>query len=271
MRHLLVTALCLAAASFSSCTTVQVRSAEKTAAAVLISDEQEFALGLQVHEELKKENTKFLDNQKVGLYVESLAKKLTGVASQERKLDWMYFVIDDPKTINAFATPGGRIYVYTGLLLAAENEAQVVGVLGHEIGHVVGRHSARQLIAAKGLETVVKMALGEKPNEVATLAAGLAGKGAMLAYGRGEETEADEYGARYSNAIGSDPNQLASFFKILQAKYGDQPQLLVWLSTHPSNQERIDHLASFIAQNGLTANGQGGAELKAIQRELGAK
>lgn len=261
----------IALVSLVSCTTAQVRTAEKTAAAVLIDDQQEFALGLQVHEELKKQNTKFLDDQKTCFYVETQAKKLTAAASVERKLDWMVYVIDDPKTVNAFATPGGRIYVYTGLLLAAQNEAQVAGVLGHEIGHVVGRHSARQLIAAKGLETVVKMALGEKPGEVASLAASLAGKGALLAYGRGEESEADEYGARYANAIGDDPNALAGFFRILQAKYGDQPQLLVWLSTHPSNQERIDHLAAYIAQAGLTAKGTGGPELAAVQRQLGAR
>ncbi len=263
--------LALTVVALAGCAGVQRQDAEKTIAAVLISDEQETQLGLQVHEELKKQNTKFLADQEVGLYVERLSTQLTQQASKERQLNWRWFVIDDPKTVNAFATPGGRIYVYTGLLLAAENEAEVVGVLGHEIGHVVARHSARQLVAAKGLETVTAMALGKQPGEVAQLASALAAKGAMLAYGRSEETEADEYGARFSNAIGSNPQALMTFFQKLQAQSGAQPEFMVWLSTHPSNTERINHLAAYIAERHLTATGLGGPELKAIQKRLGAR
>jgi predicted Zn-dependent protease len=255
----------------AGCTTMQRQQTERAVAEVLISDEQEFALGLQVHEELKKQNTKFNEDQVVGLYVEGLAKKLLDQANRDRKLDWMWYVIDDPETINAFATPGGRIYVYTGLLLAADSEAEVIGVLGHEIGHVVARHSARQLVAANGLETVANMALGKDAADVAKLAAGLAGKGAMLAYGRDMELEADQYGARYAAGAGYDPRGLATFFDKLRAKYGDTGPVMTWFSTHPSNSDRVNKLTAYIAANNLSGSETGGDRLKAAQAALKKK
>ncbi len=264
--------LCLCVAlTLSACSALQRQNTERSIASVLVSDSQESALGLQVHEELKTQNTKFLDNAKVSAYVGALANKLMPQASADRKLDWFWFIIDDPKTVNAFATPGGRVYVYTGLLLAAKNEAEVVGVLGHEMGHVVARHSARQLVAAKGLETVAAMAMGKDSSDVAQLAAGLAGKGAMLAYGRDMELEADTYGVRYANGAGYNPKALADFFETLKAKKGATPEFMTWFSTHPSDDARMAKIAEMIAAQGLKASNMGGDEFRAIQRELGAK
>lgn len=255
----------------TGCTLTQRRDTEKAIAQTLISDEQEFQLGLQVHEQLKKDNTRFLENQKVELYVESLARKLIGEANKERPMEWRWFVIDEPGTVNAFATPGGRIYVYTGLLLAADNEAEVIGVLGHEIGHVVGRHSARQLVAANGLQSVIDMALGKNAGDVAKFTAGLAGKGAQLAYGRDMELEADQYGARFASRVGYEPRALASFFEKLKAKYGDTGPVLTLFSTHPANSDRINQVTQLIAAEHLTGTELGAAPLKAIQSELGKK
>lgn len=259
----------LALALFASaCSMMQRSQTEQIIASTLVSDQQESDLGFQVHEELKKENTKFLENPDVGFYVSGLVNKLTPFGDKDRPgVKWQYFVIDDPKTVNAFVTPGGRIYVYTGLLLAAENEAEVVGVLGHELGHVIARHTARQLVAAKGLETVAAMALGKDPSDVAALAAGLAGKGAILAYGRDMELEADQYGARYANAAGYDPKGLATFFEKLRAK-GEAPEFLTFLSTHPANTERIEKINAAIAANSYQSKELGAASLKAIQAKI---
>jgi beta-barrel assembly-enhancing protease len=254
-----------------NCTAIQRQDTEKALAQVLVSDEQEFQLGLQVHEELQKQNTKFTENPALRAYVQTLALKLIGQADRERKLDWRWYLIDDPNTINAFATPGGRIYIYTGLLLAAESEAEVLGVLGHEIGHVVARHSARQLVAAKGLETVAAMALGKSSGDVAQLAAGLAGKGAMLAYGRDMELEADQYGARFSSGAGYNPRGLATFFEKLKAKYGDTGPVLQMFSTHPSNSERISRILAYIGANGLNGTEEGVIGIKSAQAILGKK
>jgi beta-barrel assembly-enhancing protease len=257
--------------TLSGCSLIQRQNSEKAVASVLVSDSQESALGLQVHEELKTQNTKFLNNAKVEAFINNLAQKLMPQAAADRQLEWMWFIIDDPKMVNAFATPGGRIYVYTGLILAARNEAEIVGVLGHEIGHVVARHSARQLVAAKGLETVAAMALGKDSSDVAQLAAGLAGKGAMLAYGRDMELESDTYGVRYANGAGYNPKALADFFETLKAKKGVAPEFMTWFSTHPSDDSRIAKINKLIAVNGYNATNMGGPTLAEIKRELGAK
>ena len=255
----------------TACTLTERRDTEKLVAAALISDEQEFQLGLQVHEQLKKENTKFLENPTVEIYVEPLSRKLIASANKERPMEWKWFVIDDPETVNAFATPGGRIYVYTGLLLAAENEAEIIGVLGHEMGHVVGRHSARQLVGAYGLQTVTNLALGKDAAEIAKITAGLAGKTAQLAYGRDNELEADTYGARYASAAGYDPRGLATFFEKLKAKYGDSGPVLAFFSTHPSTSERITLVTQQIAAENLQGKELGVDSLKAVQAALGKK
>lgn len=268
MRHALLISLFLVA---SGCTLTERRNTEKLVASALISDEQEFQLGLQVHEQLKKENTKFLENPTVEIYVESLARKLLPSANKERPMEWKWFVIDEPETINAFATPGGRIYVYTGLLLAAENEAEVIGVLGHEMGHVVGRHSARQLVGAYGLQTVIAMALGNDAADIAKVTAALAGKTAQLAYGRDNEHEADVYGARYASAAGYDPRGLATFFEKLKAKHGDAGPVMAFFSTHPSTSERIAQVTAQIAEENLTGKELGVDSLKAVQAALGKK
>lgn len=261
----------LAVVLVSACSLTQRRDTERSIAGALISDEQEFQLGLQVHEQLKQENVKFLENPKVELYVEALARKLIEHANKDRRIEWKWFVIDDAETVNAFATPGGRIYIYTGLLLAAETEAEVVGVLGHELGHVVGRHSARQLVAAYGLQTVASMALGQDAGDVAKVTAGLLGKGSLMAYGRDMELESDQYGARYASAAGYDPRGLAAFFEKLRAKYGDTGPVLTWISTHPSNTERITKVNELIAAENLRGSEQGVETLKAIQAELRKK
>ena len=254
----------------TGCSLTQRRDTEKAIAQSLISDQQEFELGFQVHEQLKKENTKFNENLTIGFYVEKLAARLTAEANKERVVEWKVFVIDDASVVNAFATPGGRIYVYTGLLLAAENEAEVVGVLGHEIGHVVGRHSARQLVAANGMQLVADMALGKESGEVAKLTAALAGKTAQLAYGRDMELEADQYGARYASAIGYEPRGLATFFEKLKAKNGDTG-LLTFVSSHPENSQRINEVTQLIAAEHLTGAELGVPALQAIKAELKKK
>lgn len=268
MKRLLFAAVLALATLATGCSNQQRISFEKGLAEATISDEQEFQLGFQVHEELKKQNVKFLEKPEVGVYVERLANKLMPSANKDRKMTWQWFVIDDAKTVNAFATPGGRVYVYTGLLKAAGSEAEVIGVLGHEMAHVVARHSARQLIGQYGLQTVTNMALGKDAGELSKVAAALGGQVGMLAYGRSMELEADELGVRYANAAGYDPNGLVQFFDKLKALSGSTPEALVWLSTHPSNDERIQKLTEQIAREQLNAKERGDAELKAVQALL---
>lgn len=245
---------------------------ETAAAKLLISDEQETQLGLQVREQLKQQHVKFLEDPQVVQYVTGVANRITGLASKDRPdVKWQVSVIDDPKTVNAFATPGGFIYVYTGLLAAADNEAELAGVLAHECGHVVARHSARQLVDAYGLEAIAALALGKNPGLASQLGAKVASSGLMLANSRSDEAEADTYGVRYASAAGYDPHGLVSFFQKLQSKEGKTPALLSFLSDHPATAERIAATQRYIADNHLTGSDLGADRLAPIKKHLEQK
>ncbi|WP_224249001.1 M48 family metallopeptidase [Hyalangium gracile] len=261
------------AAGLSTGCAKQRITAEKAVADVLITDEQEEQLGLQVKQELEqKEKIQYVQDPAILEYVNRLATPILQQANRDRKgVKWKVNVINDPKTVNAFATPGGYLYVYTGLLLAASTEAEVVGVLAHEAGHVVGRHSARAMVNAYGIQAITQLALGKDPGTAAQIAAQLVGGGAMLAHGRSEETEADEYGARYTAGSNYDPRGLITFFQKLQQMQGNTPGVLKWLSTHPTNADRIAHLEKYIAQNGLSGTEVGADRLAPIKQKLGGK
>ena len=255
----------------AGCSSQQRISAEKSVAAALIPPEQEEKLGLQVKEQLEqKEHVRYVTDPAVDGYVQQVSGKILSFAKKDRpEVSWSVRVIDDPKTVNAFATPGGFLYVYSGLLLAADDTAELAGVMGHEAGHVVARHSARQMVNAMGLEALMGVALGNNPSGAAQLAAGLAGKTALLAYGRADELEADQYGARYSAAAGYDPHGIATFFEKLEKAGGSQPGWATYLSTHPSNPDRIRKVNQYIEQHHLAAGGGHDAgELNRVKERL---
>jgi beta-barrel assembly-enhancing protease len=262
------------AVALTGCSAKRLQKAQIAVAGAVVSDEQEEQLGLQVREELtSKQNVRFLEDPAITAYVESIAKRILPQAGRDRpNVRWRMYVVDDPKTVNAFATPGGHLYVYSGLLLTAENEAEVAGVLAHEAGHVVGRHSARQMVGAYGLQAVTQAALGKNPSDLHKMAAAIASNGALLAYGRSEETEADEYGVRYSATAGYDPRGLVSFFEKLRAKEsGNSDALAAWFSSHPATGERIAHLQKIIGDYKLQGTDTGADRLAAVKAKLKAR
>ena len=248
----------------AGCSHAQRAQAETTVAKALISDEQENQLGAQVKQELEqKQKVKYLGDPQVVGFVKGMTDRILPLAEKDRPgVKWDVKVIDDPKTVNAFATPGGFLYVYSGLLLAADDEAELAGVLSHEAGHVVARHSARQMIDALGLQTVIGLALGENPSMLSKVVAGAGGQGLMLANSREDETEADEYGAKYTSAAGYDPNGLITFFEKLRKMEGSSPGFAKFLSDHPATPDRIAHLQQYIAAKHL--NGTGGRDRGAL-------
>ncbi len=255
----------------AGCTTQSRIKAEKAAAKLLISDEQENQLGLQVKQELQKQGVQYLDDPEIVKYVRDITNRILPFAKRDRPgVVWSVFVIDDAKTVNAFATPGGNLYVYTGLLLTAANEAELAGVMAHEAGHVVGRHSARQMINAYGLQAVAGMALGQNPGQVKQVAASLAATGIIRAHGRSEEIEADEYGVKYTSSAGYDPNGLVTFFQKLGAQEGKVPGVMALLSTHPTSTDRVRHAKQVIAQKRLTGKEIGAERLTPIKAKIQA-
>ncbi|MBK0402838.1 M48 family metalloprotease [Adhaeribacter sp. BT258] len=143
-------------------------------------------------------------------------------------------IINDDNTLNAFATPGGHIYVFTGLIKKLDNEDQLAGVLGHEIAHADRRHTSKALERQYGLSVLLSILLGENQNQLVEIGAGLA----TLKFGRDAETEADFYSVEYLGDTPYTCDGAAAFFEKMQDEQqaGKPP---VFLSTHPSDEARI--------------------------------
>ncbi len=259
-------------AMFAGCSAKQLARTETIVADTLISDQQEDQLGLEVKKELEAQGMKYVQDPAITSYVQGIAAKIYANANKDRpNVKWRTAVIDDPKTVNAFATPGGFIYVYTGLLLKADNEAEVAGVMGHEAAHVTRRHSARQLVKVYGMQAVIGAATGKNPGtarEIAGALLGVGGQVGLLANSRSNETEADESGVGYTSRAGYDPKGLMTFFQKLQASSGSTPGILKWLSTHPPHADRVSHVNAVIASQRLGGTDVGADRLAAIKAKI---
>jgi len=179
-------------------------------------------------------------------YVSKLGLQLAA-ASERPDLPWSFKVVDDP-TVNAFALPGGFIYVTRGILANFESEAELAGVLGHEVGHVTARHSVsqitRQQIQAGALG--VGMIFSERVRSAGGLLSGL-GQILNLSYSRGHETEADELGLRYLSRTGYDTEALVGVFQMLAAVSGSgDGRVPEWQLTHPYPENREANIRGLI-------------------------
>ncbi len=197
----------------------------------LVSEEQEIQMGQQGAEEAKAAYG-LVDDPALQKYVSSIGLEIAR-KTERPNLPWAFYVIDDP-AVNAFALPGGPVFITRGILGAMNSEGELASVLGHEIGHITARHSAQQMsqqqLAALGLG--VGSILSSK---VAQLS-GVIGQGLQLLflkYSRDDESQADELGFRYMMQDNYDPRQMAAMFKTLDRETPAEGRLPAWLSTHP--------------------------------------
>jgi beta-barrel assembly-enhancing protease len=255
---------------------VAVCGCTETAAEILISPEQENMLGAQLKMELEKGTPempaiRYLQDPQLRTYILGLADKVVSLGKMERpEFAWQVEVIDDPAQVNAFATPGGYLYVFTGLLRAADNEAEVVGVMGHEVGHVLARHFAERLVKTYTLQGLIAIALGQDANKLAELAANVLAQGYLLSHSRDAEIEADEYGARLASKAGYDPTALATFFEKLEMLQGQTPAVLKYLMGHPPPGDREAHILEYIAAQKLAVGATNRERFLQMQAKLPA-
>lgn len=207
----------------------------------LVSESQEIAMGLEAAQQVAAQTGTYEDTVWQG-YVSRLGLQLAA-KSERPQLPWQFTVVNDPQ-INAFALPGGYIYVTRGILANMNSEAELAGVLGHEIGHVTARHSATQMSRAQlaqlglGLGTVLRPDMAQYAGVVST---GL--QLLFLKYTRDDETQADMLGFRYSLNSGYDPHAMLDLFSMLQSveSAGGQERLPAWAVTHPFPENRLAH------------------------------
>ena len=214
-----------------------------------VLDETEIGLGTQLAAQIEEEQ-RLHSNRRLQSYIQRIAEAMIPFALEDRPgIEYHIKVIDAPEEINAFAVPGGFIYVYSGLLLVAEDEAEIAGVLAHEIGHIVGRHSINQLAARFGMSLLISLTLGEDLELLGQIGASLA----SARFSRDDEREADTFGVRYAIAAGYDPRGLLRFFEKLKKLKGRRPSSLEKLfASHPPTDERIRRIERLIDQYGAS-------------------
>ncbi len=217
-------------------------------ALILISKDQEIAMGASSFAELKTSKTISHDPE-MNATVQRVGQRISrAVGNDLPGANWEFVVFDDD-TPNAFALPGGKVGVHTGIFKVAQNDAELAVVMGHEIGHVTARHGAQRisealLVAAGGV--ALDIALHDKESKERNLWLAGYGVGAtglvVLPNSRQNESEADEIGIRYAARAGYDPRAAISFWRRMKEASEGKNKLPEFLSTHPSDDRRIAHL-----------------------------
>ncbi|HEX4792449.1 MAG TPA: M48 family metallopeptidase [Humisphaera sp.] len=225
---------------------------------VKLSPQEEVQLGLQSAPSMAQEMGGEIPNgdprteevQLVGLHV--VQNSDAGKATQYR---FQFHLLADPKTINAFALPGGQIFITRGLLDRLSNEAQLAGVLGHESGHVVARHTSEQLAKTDLMQSLV-MAVGVAASDSnhpgrgysAQMIAGVVAQIKQLQYSRGDESQADELGLQFMSEAGYDPRAMIQVMQILEQSSPSSGQS-EFMQTHPNPEHRIEDIDAWIKKH----------------------
>ncbi|MGE0130747.1 MAG: M48 family metallopeptidase [Blastocatellales bacterium] len=208
-----------------------------------LSEEDEQKLAEQVHQELLKQ-FRLVEDRSLNNYVSSLGQRLAR-RSQRPNIPWRFYVVND-KSINAFATLGGRVYVHTGLLAATTSEGQLASVLGHEIGHIVGRHGLENVKRSQkygtlaGIATIAGAILGGQTGAgIGELAGNMIAGGYLMKHSRDAEREADFLGLYNLRDAGYNTGGMVEMFEILQQVSQSSPNAFgSILASHPPASER---------------------------------
>ena len=214
-----------------------------------MSEAQEIAIALE-SDPLIKEQMGIYNDPDLQSYVAEIGQRMAKI-SERPQLPWRFTVVDVP-AVNAFAVPGGGIYITRGILPFLDNEAELAGVIGHEIGHVTARHSAqqytRQVSGQAGLLALGIFVPAARPfGQLSGQALGVL----FLRYGRGDELQADQLGARYESMLGWDPAGVPAFLSTLgrlDEAAGDRRGVPNWLSTHPEPLSRVTEIQPTVDQ-----------------------
>ena len=218
-------------------------------AACGVSTQQEIATGRQAAAEVNRQ-LPIVTDPVVHRYINELGNRIQRQPGN-RDIPYTFYVVNIDQ-LNAFALPGGFVYVNRGLVEATDNLAELAGVVGHEIGHVEARHSAEMMERAQGANLGVALAsilMGQPPSGLAGAAVNIGAQAYFAQHSREAENEADAIAVRLLPLAGVDPAGMVTFFKELLAEQERTPsQLEQWFSTHPLTQERIVNVRNLIAE-----------------------
>ena len=215
--------------------------------------EEEREMGRKIYEMIQK-NMTLVDDPAVTAYINSLGNKLVGVIGAQ-PFDFHFYVIE-ANDVNAFATPGGYVYVFSGLIGTMNAEGQLAAIICHELGHVTSRHISKQMDKSRGL-TVASLAglvagvlLGGPVGSAVAIGSMAGGTQAQLSYSREDEREADSKGLEYLALAGYNPRYMAQTFKLFMRNAWRIPKNMPsYLSTHPGSPERLASVENAILTN----------------------
>jgi len=220
---------------------------------ILIDEPQEVALGIKAYQAALSKAKRATDAEKTA-WVERVGKRIAA-AAERPDYRWEFALIQDDKMINAFALPGGKMAVYTGILPVAETEAGLAVVMSHEVAHAIARHGGERmttgLLAQLGM-TALNVGLAVKGEDPGTIQAfntayGLGAQfGILLPFSRNQESEADHIGLILMSRAGYDPKAAIGFWqRMAETKKAAPPE---WLTTHPSDATRIRQLRALLPE-----------------------
>ena len=215
---------------------------------MLISESEEIEMGREADGPIT-ESLGLYESEALQATVSDLGNEMAS-RSERPALPWSFKLVDDPM-VNAFALPGGFIFITRGIMAALNSEAELAGVIGHEIGHVTARHSASQMSRQQFQQ--IGLGVGSiLSSDVASVAGVLsAGLGLLnLRYSRGDESQSDELGVRYMTRAGYDPNALVGVFQTLALAGGGGGSVPGWATTHPDPVNREEDIREIIAASG---------------------
>ena len=248
-----------------------------TLAACGVSTQQEVQMGAEYSAQINQQ-LPIVQDAEINRYINVLGDSLSRLAD-ERGLDYTFYIVNAAE-VNAFAVPGGFIYVNRGLIERTQNLSQLAGVLGHEIGHVVRRHSVQQMEKAQGANVGLVLGctlLGICESQAAQAAIQIGGSALFAKFGRDDEREADRDAVASVVRAGIHPRGIPEMFQILLNERNRNPSAVEgWFSTHPGEEERIQETQALIAQidpailRTLTTNTNAYNSFKARVRSLPA-
>lgn len=215
----------------------------------IFSDSDDAALGEQVSAEIEADPTEYpiyTADPSVKSYIKSRIFDhilASGKVTKKNVYAYELEIVARHDILNAFALPGGKIYLYTGLLKYLDNEAALAGVVGHEIAHAEKRHSTQRMTKQYGVSVLLSLLLGQNPSQIAEIAANLFVGFALLANSRSDEDQSDEFSFKYLQDTRYYPGGVKFFFEQLvadgKASASADPSLETYLSTHPEPAQRV--------------------------------
>lgn len=249
----LFTLLCVAAVLPQLLTCSLANAPAKLCAEYLVSTSDEVAMGNNFNNQIladKQNYPIYSKNQAFINYIDSIGQSIVKHQTDRPDtggLKFSFTVIAQDTVVNAFSLLGGHVFVYTGLIKAAKNEAELAAVIAHEIGHITNRHGVLALCASQFLNDATKLVVGDS-----SLIGQVMNSMAMLQFSKGNEYQADTCAVKFLIASGYNPYGMKTFLGTLKALYGDTPTMFEPFSDHPTNTSRIELVGQAISRHDPT-------------------